>query len=223
MSERKPPGGESLYRGPSKAPRDKRERERDRREQGDRCARASGGSVRGIAPPRERAAAPASRANARHCGSESAANVLRGIRAARDAVTPRPVQEQRMYGLNACLALFAQRPRGPAQGLAAGVAHSGAQSRACLLREATAWATRSSRPRTWRRLSGSAHHEGVVFGAMPAEELSLSAWLRDSARARPAIGDLARWRRQSAQLRRDPAQRRAFRRRPASCCRRNRR
>ena len=51
MSERKPPGGESLYRGPSKAPRDKRERERDRREQGDPAgARASGGSVLGIGP-----------------------------------------------------------------------------------------------------------------------------------------------------------------------------
>ena len=47
MPDRKPPGGESLYRGPARAPRDKRERERDRqtrtpREDGIRACREQG-------------------------------------------------------------------------------------------------------------------------------------------------------------------------------------
>jgi TrmH RNA methyltransferase len=60
------------------------------------------------------------------------------------------------------------------------------------------------------RLSGSAHHEGVVFGAMPAPEwaaVDLAARAAEWPRARA----VARWRRQSAQPRSDPAQRRALR------------
>lgn len=167
MSERKPPGGESLYRGPSKAPRDKRERERDRRGQGEPVARehlakpasAGDGHARERAPLRER------------IDAHGRANPL-----ARDAATPRPQAEQRVYGLNACLALFAKRPeavrkvwllesRIPA--LKAVLAYCAKQRLGYTLVEAV----------DLEKLSGSAHHEGVVFGAMPVEELSLSAWL----------------------------------------------
>ena len=99
MSERKPPGGESLYRGPSKAPRDKRERERDRAARP--AARASADRPRG--PPRERA--PRRPPRERPPLRPIAANAPRDP--ARADAAP---CEQRVYGLNACLALFAKRP-----------------------------------------------------------------------------------------------------------------
>ncbi len=156
MSERKPPPDSgSLYRGPSGPPRDKRERERDR--QRDEAARPA----RGPAPMRgERAASG------------------RPERAAAEA--PKPPSEMRIYGLNACLSLFAHRPealrkvwltesRLPA--LKAVLAHCVKQRLGYTLVEAE----------DLERLSGSAHHEGVVFGAMPAPELPLSNWLRELA------------------------------------------
>ena len=87
MPDRKPPDGGSLYRGPSGAPRDKRERERDR-------AREQGG---------DRAAAPES---AREAGPRHAPVRAVETHHASEAAPPKPPQEQRMYGLNACLALF---------------------------------------------------------------------------------------------------------------------
>jgi TrmH RNA methyltransferase len=155
MPDRNPPTGESLYRGPSAAPRDKRERERlrDRAPQRDEHPRA---------PARE----PRSH----------------------EAAAPRPPQEQRWYGMNACLALFAHRPaalrkvwllesRIPA--LKAVLAHCVKNRLGYTVVEAV----------DLEKLSGSAHHEGVVFGAMPAAEHSLSDWLR----ARPAGPQLAIW------------------------------
>ncbi len=143
MPDRKPPAGESLYRGPAHAPRDKRERERAR----DHAGTAAG--TRGH-PPREVVEPEAAR---------------------------RPPQEQRIYGLNACLALFGKRPeavrkvwllesRIPA--LKPVLAHCVKQRLGYTVVEAE----------DLERLSGSAHHEGVVFGAMPATELALSEWLR---------------------------------------------
>ena len=167
MSERKPPDGESLYRGPSRAPRDKRERERDRdRRPHDSAAREhpTRGNPAPESYPRER---PPLRERIGSAGP------------ARDpAATPRPVQEQRVYGLNACLALFAKRPealrkvwlleaRIPA--LKAVLAYCVKQRLGYTIVEAV----------DLEKLSGSAHHEGVVFGAMPGEEVSLSTWLRD--------------------------------------------
>lgn len=158
MAERKPPGGESLYRGPSAAPRDKRERERDRERR----------------PPD---AQDYPRAPPPKLDTAASRRPLNRDPAARDAATPRPVAEQRMYGLNACLALFAKRPealrkvwllenRIPA--LKPVLAHCVKQRLGYTVVEAE----------DLERLSGSAHHEGVVFGAMPVQELSLSAWLQ---------------------------------------------
>ena len=177
MSERKPPGGESLYRGPSKAPRDKRERERDRREQGDQVARARPGDQSSAsAPPRERAAAPGQSRERPPLRERIGGERPPRDPAARDAVTPRPVQEQRVYGLNACLALFAKRPGSLRKVWLL-------ESRIPALKAVLAYCVKQRLGYTiveaedLERLSGSAHHEGVVFGAMPAEELSLSAWL----------------------------------------------
>ena len=162
MSTNKPPG-ESLYRGPSKAPRDKRERERDRARQQDAPDRAPQGEPsRADAVQRARHETP--RPSREPLGEPQ-----------RDAA-PRPPQEQRYYGLNACLALFAHRPqdvrkvwllesRIPA--LKAVLAH-------CVKHRLGYTIVESE---DLERLSGSAHHEGVVFGAMPAPELSLSGWL----------------------------------------------
>lgn len=143
MPDRKPPAGESLYRGPAHAPRDKRERERDR----------------------ERAGGVADGSRSRLPRAEDEPQAAR-----------RPPQEQRIYGLNACLALFAKRPeavrkvwllesRIPA--LKPVLAHCVKQRLGYTVVEAD----------DLERLSGSAHHEGVVFGAMPATEPSLGEWL----------------------------------------------
>ena len=158
MPDRKPPDGGSLYRGPSGAPRDKRERERDR-------ARDPG-SDRPVASGRARAADP----------QHVPGRVVEAQHAS-EAAPPKPPQEQRMYGLNACLALFAHRPQALRKVWLL-------ESRIPALKPVLAFCVKNRLGYTivesddLERLSGSAHHEGVVFGAMPAEELSLSNWLR---------------------------------------------
>lgn len=169
MPDRKPPEGGSLYRGPSGAARDKRERERDR-------AREQAGD-RAVAPERARDVTP------RHAPT-------RALEAqhAPEAAPPKPPQEQRMYGLNACLALFAHRPQALRKVWLL-------ESRIPALKPVLAFCVKNRLGYTiveaddLERLSGSAHHEGVVFGAMPAEELSLSNWLRDL----PAGPQVAIW------------------------------
>ena len=161
MPDRKPPTGESLYRGPSAAPRDKRERER-LRERTPPLERT---------PPRDDHPRPPAREARLH-----------------EPAPPRPPQEQRWYGLNACLALFARRPaalrkvwllesRIPA--LKAVLAHCVKNRLGYTVVEAV----------DLEKLSGSAHHEGVVFGAMAAAEQSLADWLR----VQPAGPQLAIW------------------------------
>ena len=153
MTDRKPPRGESLYRGPG-APRDKRERERDRA--ATRPATAPERAPR--APLRERLDAAAEAHSAR---------------------------EQRIYGLNACLALYAQRPQDIRKVWLL-------ESRIPKLKGVLAFCVKHRLGYTivedldLEKLSGSAHHEGVCFSAMPREEQSLSAWLRDLPRG-PAI------------------------------------
>lgn len=83
-----------------------------------------------------------------------------------------------MYGLNACLALFAHRPQALRKVWLL-------ESRIPALKPVLAHCVKNRLGYTiveaedLERLSGSAHHEGIVFGAMPADELSLSDWLRD--------------------------------------------
>lgn len=151
MPDNKPPSGESLYRGPTRAPRDKRERERDRHA---RAPRASD-QAPARAPLRERIpdAFTAETASAR---------------------VPR---EQRIYGLNACLALFAKRPEALRKVWLL-------EARIPKLKSVLAFCVKHRLGYTvvedidLERLSGSAHHEGVCFGVLPSEEMSLASWLR---------------------------------------------
>ncbi|WP_425387879.1 TrmH family RNA methyltransferase [Arenimonas metalli] len=103
---------------------------------------------------------------------EADAELLRGTVAG-----PRAPREQRIHGLNACLAMFARRPgdlrkvwllesRIPA--LKAVLAH-------CVQHRLGYTVVGDE---DLRKLSGSEHHEGVVFGAVPAPEQNLSEWLR---------------------------------------------
>lgn len=150
MPDRKPPGGESLYRGPASAPRDKRQRERDRNSRPQRD---------------ERQASPPTSLRERDAEAPSA-----------DTNPSRAPREQRIYGLNACLALFAKRPESLRKVWLL-------ESRIPKLKKVLAFCVQHRLGYTvveeedLERLSGSAHHEGVCFGALPADEMSLTNWL----------------------------------------------
>ena len=138
----------SPYRGPPSGPRpNKRERERQRAGEGERAS------------PRARA--------------ERAPERAREV----EVEAPKAPQEQRLYGLNACLAAFAHRPESLRKVWLL-------ESRIPALKAVLAWCVKHRLGYTiveaedLERLSGSAHHEGVVFGMLPAPEQSLSDWLR---------------------------------------------
>ena len=161
MTERKPP---SPYRGPPSGPRpDKRERERQRAPHAARAEHARPGAE--DRDRRERA--HASRTTHHDAGTSH-----------REPVEPRAPQEQRLYGLNACLAAFRHRPEALRKVWLL-------ESRIPALKAVLAWCVQHRLGYTiveaddLERLSGSAHHEGVVFGMLPAPEPTLSAWLRD--------------------------------------------
>lgn len=163
MNDRKPPSGDSPYRGPpSGKPRDKRERERDRQA---RPAPAEAPVRRG--PPRDR---DNDRDHARH---EADADLLRAY-----SDTPKAPREQRLHGLNACLAMFARRPQDLRKVWLL-------ESRIPQLKAVLAHCVQQRLGYTivadedLQKLSASAHHEGVVFGTLPAAEANLSDWLRD--------------------------------------------
>lgn len=167
----KPPSGESLYRGPSSAPRDKRERARDRdsiEPVGDTPRETSRDAV---AEPRR----DNPRNNPRNNPREHAPSAPVATRAASPGI-PRTPQEQRWHGLNACLALFARRPASVRKVWLL-------ESRIAALKPVLAHCVKQRLGYTvveaddLERLSGSAHHEGVVFSAMAAPELSLADWL----------------------------------------------
>ena len=149
MNDNRPPGGSGPYRGPPTQRRDKRERQRDR----EATTPAPSG-------PRPSAPRPAFR-------PESA-----------EAATPRGPREQRLYGLNACLAMFARRPGDLRKVWLL-------ESRIHRLKDVLAYCVQNRIGYTVvgdedrQKLAASSHHAGVVFGAMPAPELSLSSWLRD--------------------------------------------
>jgi TrmH RNA methyltransferase len=162
MPERKPPSGESLYRGPARAPRDKRERERDRDR--DRQAHA----------PRD-VDAPRAVVNRRMSGHSPLRERIADA-GAPSSETPRAPREQRIYGLNACLAVFAKRPEALRKVWLL-------ESRIPKLKSVLAFCVQHRLGYTvvedddLERLTGSAHHEGVCFGVLPSEEASLSNWL----------------------------------------------
>jgi TrmH RNA methyltransferase len=162
MTERKPP---SPYRGPPSGPRpDKRERERQRAGQADRPERAR--HERDPRPRPERDSRPRpERAYESHATTP-------------ESHEPKAPQEQRLYGLNACLAAFKHRPEALRKVWLL-------ESRIPALKAVLAWCVQHRLGYTivegddLERLSGSAHHEGVVFGMLPAPEPTLAAWLRE--------------------------------------------
>lgn len=87
-------------------------------------------------------------------------------------------REQRLYGLNACLAMFARRPGDLRKVWLL-------ESRIPRLKDVLAYCVKHRIGYTvvdepdLQKLAASQHHEGVVFGVAPAPELSLSGWLRD--------------------------------------------
>jgi TrmH RNA methyltransferase len=149
---------DSPYRGPPKQRLDKRARDRQRdagggREQGMRSGRPpSRDSAAASRPPTTRPEPP---------------------RAPADG----PPEEQRFHGLNACLALFRHRPEALRKLWLL-------ESRIPAMKPVLAWCVAHRLGYTiveaddLERLSGSTHHEGVVFAAMPAPEQNLSDWLR---------------------------------------------
>jgi TrmH RNA methyltransferase len=161
MSDDKPPSGASLYRGPSTAPRDKRQRERDRASEPRRETRPAGDRPprrpRDDAPPPRTEPAPRTR-EIHH--DEARAN-----------------KEQRIYGINACLAVFAKRPEAIRKVWLL-------ETRIPKMKAVLAWCVQHRLGYTLvqaddlEKLSGSAHHEGVCMGVLPAEEGNLSDWLR---------------------------------------------
>lgn len=97
-------------------------------------------------------------------------------------------REVRLYGLNACLAMFAHRPGDLRKVWLQ-------ESRLGVLKPVLAHCVKHRigysvvSEEDLRKLAASQHHEGVVFAAMPRAELALSTWLRDL----PAGPALALW------------------------------
>ena len=114
---------------------------------------------------------------------ERALDASQRTRAPEPAVVPdaeeapaRLAQEQRLYGVNACLAMFQHRPQALRKVWLT-------QARMPQFKHVLAYCVQQRLGYTLveaadlERLSGSAHHEGIVFGALAAEEVSLSTWL----------------------------------------------
>ncbi|MGH8029187.1 MAG: TrmH family RNA methyltransferase [Arenimonas sp.] len=95
-----------------------------------------------------------------------------------DDPAARSTREQRIYGLNACLALFAKRPEAIRKVWLL-------ENRIPRLKAVLAWCVQHRLGYTLvqaddlEKLSGSAHHEGVCFGVLPAGEGNLSDWLQN--------------------------------------------
>ncbi|HEY6942547.1 TrmH family RNA methyltransferase, partial [Dokdonella sp.] len=87
-----------------------------------------------------------------------------------------PSREQRLYGLNACLAAFARRPEALRKVYLA-------ESRIGALKPVLAWCVqrrigyRVVEPEDLDRLTASRHHEGVCFDLLRPEPLALAALL----------------------------------------------
>jgi TrmH RNA methyltransferase len=94
--------------------------------------------------------------------------------------------EVRLYGLNACLSLFARRPQ-DLRKLWLSEARIGA------LKPVLAWCVKQRigyrvvADEDLVRLAGSRHHEGVVFDVLRREEPMLEAWLRDLPASGPVL------------------------------------
>lgn len=96
------------------------------------------------------------------------------------------VAEARHFGLNACLAVFAQRPQSVRKVWLA-------EERIAALREVLAWCV--ARRIGYRvvdadelaKVSGSAHHEGVCMAVLRRAPLTLPAWIETTRAHAPAL------------------------------------
>jgi len=164
--------GNSPYRGPPGRKPDKRQRELERSARPATPAR--GDSPRGAHGRDDAARGTRARGDASRTRFEAPRDD------AHDAQEPREPREQRLYGVNACLAMFAARPQDLRKVWLL-------ESRLTTLRHVVAHCVKARLGYTvvddedLRRLSGSEHHEGVVFAVAPAAEANLSEWLRDLA------------------------------------------
>lgn len=184
MSDEEKPSGSSLYRGPSGDKRDKRERTRDR-EQG-RVPEAHGRgyqSERPAARPRDEYSPPRSdraprderSAPRREYSSHAPSSNYDSHE--HEPAAPRAAREQRLYGVNACLASFAKRPEALRKVylLEARIPHFKAVLAHCVKNKL---GYRVVEEQDLAKLTGSVHHEGVCFDVLPAVEENLSHWLQ---------------------------------------------
>lgn len=99
---------------------------------------------------------------------------------------PRPADELRVFGLNACLAVFAQRPDAIRKVYLL-------ESRLPVLKPVLAWCAQAKvgyrlvGAEDLQRLTRTEHHEGVVFDVRRAPPLALSAWLASLDASGPAL------------------------------------
>ena len=177
MSDEEKPSGSSLYRGPSGDKRDKRERARDR---------DNAGQARGYQGER-----PAARPRDDNHPSQRAEHAPRDERAAprreyqtssfdsyeQHEAAPRAAREQRLYGVNACLASFAKRPEALRKVylLEARIPQFKAVLAHCVQNKL---GYRVVEDHDLAKLTSSVHHEGICFDVLPAAEENLSNWLQ---------------------------------------------
>lgn len=181
MSDEEKPTGSSLYRGPSGDKRDKRERTRDREN-----ANAHTNQGRGYQSGR-----PAPRAGDDYHPSQRTERAPRDDRPSQrreyqsssfdsyeqHEAAPRAAREQRLYGVNACLASFAKRPEALRKVylLEARIPQLKAVLAHCVQHKL---GYRVVEEQDLAKLTSSAHHEGVCFDMLPAAEVNLSDWLQ---------------------------------------------
>lgn len=181
MSDEEKPSGSSLYRGPSGDKRDKRERTRDR-EQG-RAPESQGRAYQG-----ER---PASRSRDEYRPQQRSEHAPRDERPAprreyqsssfdsyeQHEAAPRAAREQRLYGVNACLASFAKRPEALRKVylLESRIPQFKAVLAHCVQNKL---GYRVVEEHDLAKLTSSVHHEGICMDVLPAAEENLSTWLQ---------------------------------------------
>ena len=170
MSDEEKPSGSSLYRGPSGDKRDKRERTRDRENantgrghQGERPHSTPRAPRDEYQPPqRTDRALRDERSPPRREYQSSSFDSYEQYEAA-----PRAAREQRLYGVNACLASFAKRPEALRKVylLEARIPQLKAVLAHCVKNKL---GYRVVEEHDLEKLTSSVHHEGVCFDVLPA-------------------------------------------------------
>ncbi len=178
MSDEEKPSGSSLYRGPSGDKRDKRERTRDRENANQGRAyqseRPAARTRDDYHPPQRTERAPRDERPApRREYQTSSFDSYEQHQAA-----PRAAREQRLYGVNACLASFAKRPEALRKVylLEARIPQFKAVLAHCVQNKL---GYRVVEEQDLAKLTSSVHHEGICFDVIPVAEENLSHWLQN--------------------------------------------